>query len=120
MLFFNNTNCMLSILALAGATIIGVTLVAVFWNSIKDWILRAAKKVQEIISGIVYGAKVLIRKLQDGFKEISKHYSKNGTVWEETIVTRTVSESEVPDEIKAKASMYEDTDITHEMELEIA
>lgn len=111
---------MLSIIALAGAAIIGVGLVAIFWNSIKDWLLRAAQKVNEIISGIVYGAKVFIRKLSEGYKEISKHYSKNGTQWEETIVTRTVSPEDVPDDIKEKASMYEDCDITHEMELHIA
>lgn len=85
--------------------------IAYFWNEITSWLKRAIAKVKEIVSGIVYGTKVLAKKLDEGLKEISKHYSKNGTQWEETTVTKTIPESEVPPEILAKVG-YSETDLT--------
>lgn len=43
-----------------------------------------------------------------------------GTQWQETTVTRTVSESEVPEEIRRKAEMMEEADITKELEQQLA
>ncbi len=87
--------------------------VAYFWNEITDWIKLAVAKVKTMVSGVIYGCKVLVKKVSEGFKEISKHYSKKGTQWQETTVTRTVPESEVPDEIRKKVGNIE-TDITDE------
>lgn len=111
---------------LLGAAIlaVGVGLLAKFWDSITLWLQRAAKAVKNAISGVVYGCTVFVRKLREGLKEISKHYSKKGTKWEETTVTRQISESEVPEEIRNRASYSQDTDITDEcneqMELRVS
>ena len=108
----------------AGVTVAAVAgTVAHYWNEITSWLKKAINKVKEVVKGIVYGTKVFARKLAEGFKEISKHYSKKGTQWEETTVTRTIDESEVPPEILAKVGRYE-TDLTNEyaeaMELEVS
>jgi len=110
---------MISLIALAAATVIGVGIIAAFWDSVRSWILRAAEKVKQVVKGIVYGATVFIKKISEGIQEISKHYSKNGAQWEETVVTRTVSASEVPPEIRNKAQAYE-TDITDELQNQLA
>lgn len=106
---------------LLGATLItGVGLLAKFWNEITDWLKRAINKVKEIIGTISYGVRVFIKKVKEGIQEISKHFHKNGTQWNETIVTRTISESEVPEEIRAKANYYSETDISNELEMQLA
>lgn len=112
---------MIPLLLLAGAAIIGIGAVAVFWNDIKEWIVRCAKKVSEVVRGVVFGVRVFARKMRDAFKEISRHYSKDRQGnWEETTVTRTVDPSEVPQEILDMASSMSETDITNKLELELS
>jgi len=111
---------MIMLALLIGGAIIGAGVIATYWNNIKDWIARAAKRVSEIITGVVYGVKLFAKKLGEFYQEISKHYSqdKQGN-WEETIVTRKIPESEIPQDILDMANNSE-TDITHKMELELA
>ena len=110
----------LTALLIAAGIIAGVGIISVFWNDIVSWLKRAINKVGEIVSGIVYGAKVFIKKISDGIKEISKHYSKQGTVWQETIVTKIISENDVPREILQHAEFQKELDITDELEQQLA
>lgn len=110
----------LTALITGAAIIAGVGLLATFWNDITNWIKKAINKVREITNAVCYGVSVFIRKISEGLKEISKHYTKKQNQWEETVVTRKVSESEVPKEILEKASSSYDTDITEEYELALA
>lgn len=112
----------LSVLITGAAIIAGTTLIAKYWNNIIDWLKRAITKVQSLIKGIVYGTKVFIQKTKEGIKEISKHYSQdeNGR-WKETLVSREIPASEVPEEILKKAKyMNEMLDITDELELQLS
>ena len=52
-------------------------------------------------------------------KEISRHYSRVDQHWEETTITRIVSESEVPPEILERARANEELDITDELEMQL-
>lgn len=105
---------------LAATAIAGVGLLATYWNNLIGWLKRALRKVAEIVRNVVYGSKVFIRKIQEGIKEISKHYSKDNLgKWQETIVTKTISESEVPKEIREKAESCYEYDITNELELQL-
>ena len=72
-----------------------------------------------LFSGIVYGCRVFVKKIHEGVKEISRHYSKVDQHWEETTVTRVVSESEVPSEILERARANEELDITDELEMQL-
>lgn len=105
----------LTALLFGAAIITGTTLVATFWNDITDWLKKAVDKVKQVVKAVVFGFKVFIKKTGEAFKEISKHYSKKGTQWEETTVTRTIDESEVPPEILEKVKQYE-TDLTEDYE----
>jgi len=110
---------MLPLLAIAASVIIGSTLIARYWNSIKDWIIRAAEKVKEFVKGIVFGVRVFAKKLGEAYKEISRHYSKNKQgSWEETTVTRKIDSSDVPSDILKMASS-EERDITDKLELQL-
>ena len=103
-----------------GATIIaGIGIIGAFWSNLQDFVRRATRKVEEIVAGIVYGFKVFVKKMREGIREISRHYSKVDQHWEETTVTRTISESEVPPEILARANSNMELDITDEMEMQL-
>ena len=109
----------LSSLLWGAAIIAGVGIVAAFWNDLVNFLKKAINKVHQIVEGIVYGCKVFVKKLREGVKEISRHYSKVDQHWEETTITRTVSESEVPPEILARANANVELDITDELEMEL-
>lgn len=110
----------LTALLTGAALIVGAGLLASYWNNLVDWLNRAIAKVVEVVRASVYGAKVLIRKISEGLKEISKHYSKDELGrWQETIVTKTIPASEVPEEIRKKAESCYEYDITDELELQL-
>lgn len=111
---------LLTALITGAALIAGVGILATYWNNIIDWLKRAITKVAEVVSATVYGSKVLIRKISEGIKEISKHYSKDSLGrWQETIVTKTIPENEVPKEIREKAESCYEYDLTDELELQL-
>ena len=74
----------------------GVGIVAAFWNDIVKFLKKAVEKVRRLVEGVVYGCKVFVKKMREAVKEISRHYSKVDQHWEETTVTKVISESEVP------------------------
>ncbi len=96
--------------------IVGATLLVKFWNEMTSWLKRAINTVKEICGMISYGVSVFVRKVGEGLKEISKHYIKKNNQWEEKIVSRTISENEVPNEIREKASYSYEVDVTEELE----
>ena len=100
-----------------GAALIGIA--AAFWKDLVNFLQKAIHKVQQIVAGIVYGCRVLVKKIREGVKEISRHYSKVENHWEETTITKIVPESEVPTEILERARAYEEVDITEELEMQL-
>lgn len=108
---------MILIPLLLGAALIGI--VASFWKDLVSFLRQAVEKVRQLVSGVVYGCKVFIKKIYEGIKEISRHYSKVDQHWEETTITRVVSESEVPSDILEKAKACEELDITDELEMQL-
>lgn len=89
----------------------------IFWDDILSFMQKVIRKVQQIISSVVQGAKILIQKVREGIKEISRTYTKVDGHWEETTTTKIVSENDVPPDILAKAAYSEETDITDKLEL---
>jgi hypothetical protein len=96
-------------------------IISMFWDSMTNWIRYAVSKVQQLIKKAIIGFTVFVQKVRGLVKEISKHYSqnKNGR-WEQTIVTREIDESEIPEEILAKVKRTTaEVDITHELQLQL-
>ncbi len=112
----------ITVVAFIGAAATLVATLAEYWQELVEWVKKCINAVKKLIEGIVYGFKVFITKVSEAIKEISKHYSKEGNQWTETIQTRVISADEVPDEILAKARYNKETDITEDMEeqLELA
>ena len=110
---------MLLFTILAVATVAIGVVCAVFWENIVGWLKKAANKIKEKLNKIVYGTKVLATKIAGKLKKISKNYVRNGTEWEEYVLTKEVEEDEVPEFIKALEEGNE-MDITHELELKLA
>lgn len=107
------------LLAVAGVALVGA--IAIFWNSILDWIKRAIPKVKEIVQGVLYGTNIFICKIKEAAKEIQKHYSKVGTKWQETIVEKNVAYNELPEEIRQKVTRNNvEVDMTQELELALS
>lgn len=100
------------------AGVIGI--IATFWDDILAFLKKALAKVKSIVKGIVYGAQVFMKKLKEGCQEIARYYSKVEDHWEETIVTKTISENQVPKEILERAERAaHEIDITDELELQL-
>lgn len=98
-------------------TIIGAF--ASFWQNIIGWLQKAITKITQALKKAVNGASVFAQRIGEKFKEISKYYSKNGTVWEEYVLTKEVSEDEVPDFIRAMETT-EEIDISEELEMKLS
>lgn len=109
----------LTALLIGTGLLLGAGLLTAFWNDVVSWIKQAVQKVKEILGVVSYGFTVFVRKIEEGLKEISKHYTKKQNKWQETIITKQISESEVPAEIRAKASMYHDTEITKDLQMQL-
>lgn len=99
----------------------GIGLLAMFWQEICNFLKRAMDKVKQIVAGIVMGSKIFVKKMWDGVQEIVKTYSYDRTKnkWKETIATRTVSESEVPSDIRALLGSSE-VDITNQLQMQLS
>jgi len=109
----------LSALLFGAAIIAGTGIVAHFWNNLVEFLKKSFKEIQKMVSGIVYGAKVFLRKTKEGIEEISKYYEKENGQWNEYIKKRPVPENQVPPEILERAKKNEEVDITDEVELKL-
>lgn len=96
-----------------------IGLFASFWQSIIGWLQKAITKIGQALKKVIHGASVFAQRIGQRFKEISKHYAKNGTVWEEYVLTKEVAEEEVPDYIRAMETT-EEIDISDELEMKLS
>ena len=96
-----------------------VALLSMFWKDICNFLQRAMAKVKQIVTGIVMGSKIFIKKMREAYQEISKTYSYDRGQWQETIATRTVPASDVPDDIRALVGSSE-VDITNQLEMKLS
>ena len=103
----------------AVATIAVGTVCVLFWDDILGWIKKAAQKIKEKLKKIVYGTKVLATKIAGKLRKLSKNYVRNGTEWEEYVLTKEVEAEDVPDYIRALED-GDTVDITKELELKLA
>ena len=110
---------MLLFAVLAAATIAVGAVCALFWNNILTWIKKVGEKLKAKIQKAVYGVKLFASKIQGKLKQLSKNYVRNGTEWEEIVVTKEIQEEEVPDYILALEEGNE-LDITNELEMTLA
>ena len=62
----------LSALITGAALIVGVSLLARFWNDITEWLKRAFVKVREIVNTVVLGTKIFIQKFGEAYKETQR------------------------------------------------
>ncbi len=110
---------MLLLAAIIGAVIAVGVVCATFWNSILNWIKKAAEKIKEKLNKVVYGTKIIAAKIGGKLKKISRNYIRNGPEWEEVEVTKEITEDEVPDYIRALEN-DEEIEITNELEQQLA
>jgi hypothetical protein len=94
---------------------------ASFWKELVEWMRRVVEKVREVTAKAVAGVKIFVRKVSEAIKEIAKNYSQDEQGrWHETIVTRQISESDVPKDILEKVKRTRDeVDVTKELELQL-
>lgn len=112
-------------LLLAASIIMGFYVVSTVLGSLDEiisWLKRGIEAVKKAIKMIVLGTKIFIRKIGEAFKEIAKNYSQDANgKWHETIVTREISEEEVPIEFRQRAQGKSmETDVTDVLQLHVA
>lgn len=92
-----------------------------FWKKLVEWIKETLSELSNKVNGTIWGVSAQIQKVKKIFKdfcaEITVYYSKIGTTWNETTVTKVISEEEVPEDILRRAKANEKIDITKDMEL---
>lgn len=113
---------MIPILLLGAAALAAGAVIVTFWDEIKQAIKLAWSKVQKIIKAAIVGFTTYIKEgdWRKGAIAAFKFYSKDERgQWSETVATKTISEHEVPPEIRAKLerSQGESIDISKEMEM---
>ena len=97
-----------------------ISLIEYFRRSFLAWLQRIPEMIQDKVDGIVYGAKTFVGNKLGVSTEISENYSYNGQRWQRTTVTRTVDESEIPEEILCKMRQSDRVDVTDELQMEIS
>jgi len=112
-------------LMIAAALIMGLLVVSSVLGKLDEiisWLKRGIEAVKKAINMIVIGTKIFIKKIGEAFKEIGKHYSQsNDGKWHETIVTREISENEVPIEFRNKViNTTKEQDMTGVLELHVS
>ena len=110
-----------------GALIVGAVIGAIvvkFWREIAGWFQKAFQKVKEILHVAVVGSEVFLKKMQEGFKEVSYHYSKQNGRWRKDTVVKqeTVALEDVPEEFRLaaqNAGIAQEIDISAELQLQL-
>lgn len=112
---------MIAIALVLGATLFaGTTLLCKYWNRVIEVLKKAINRLKSIVSGILVGSAVFIRKQGEKFQNRTKHYSKtNLGKWEETIVSYEQMANEVPEEYQNYALLNDEYDLTLELELRL-
>ena len=110
---------MILMATLAAAVVVGAIACFSFWDTIRNWILNIADKVRAKIQKVVYGVKLFAARIDGKLRKISKNYVRTGTEWEEIVVTKEITENEVPDFILALEDGRE-IEITEELENTLA
>lgn len=101
---------------LSAAKIAMTDIETAFKRDLEKLTQTAIKKVQELIDGTIYGFKVFLDKTDDGIKEIVYFYSKKDSRdWEETTISRLISEHTVPSRLLEQMKPGKKLDITDEL-----
>lgn len=114
-------NKMIATAIILGATLfIGISLLAKYWNKVLDVLKRAINKLKHMVSGVLVGSSVFIKKLGDKFQNRTKHYSKTEMdKWEETVVSYEQNPEEIPEEYRNYAGFGKEYDLTMELEIQL-
>lgn len=100
--------------AIAGGAV--GALVATFWKQIVSWFKKAWEKLTEAFKKGFKGVKAFLTKIAGVIKNLAKYYSFNASTkkWQETVVTREVDPSEVPEEFRTELKSSDQIDISDE------
>lgn len=110
----------LTSIILGAALIVGTSVVIAFWNDVLSWLKRVTEKVKTVVKGVLQGTCIFLKKMKEAAKEISKNYAKVGTKWQETIVEKTISYNEIPEEYRNRIQVDNlEYDYTKELQLQM-
>ncbi len=100
--------------------------IALYWKKIHQWLKRVLEKLPQKIINTLKGVLSFVKKSVNTAYNIMKYYSydKYTKQWNETIVTKEVDESEIPEHIRNRVNAnlskeIETTDELQEILLEI-
>ena len=96
-----------------------LSLIEQFRMSFIQWLQKIPEMIQDKFDGVVYGCKTFVGEKLGINNEISDNYSFNGRQWQKTTVSREISSSEIPEEIKSRMVSGTPLDMTEELELSL-
>ncbi len=112
---------MIPLVWLAGAAVgalVGGAIIAAFWKEIVGWIKKVVDKLPPSVRQNLQGAMAFVEKVAGALKNIMNYYSFNEETqkWTETVVSREVDESSIPEHIREKVKLSAKVDITDELQ----
>lgn len=119
---------MIPLLAVAAIGLLAGVALTAFWSEIKNFIQASVEKIKTvIIPSAIVGFRTYLETgsvaagLYSAYKGIQKFYTRNTQgQWQETLVTRTIPDNEVPAEIRNKLKhSHTPVDITDDVQREL-
>ncbi|WP_226455747.1 hypothetical protein [Pseudomonas sp. AF03-9] len=122
---------MIPFILLGAALFAGAVVASAFWDKIKNFLEASVKHVRQIVKATIVGLTAYIKTqnvvagIAAGLQALNKFYSKNeDQQWEETVTTRTIPASDVPEHIRRKLESTQapvdiSEDIAKELKLEL-
>lgn len=109
---------MIPLILLGAAAVVGAVALAAFWKEIVGWIKKVYEKLPESIKQNLQGAMAFVERVEGALKNIMNYYSYNEQTqkWTETVVSREVDPSSIPDHIREKIKHSSKVDITDELQ----
>lgn len=111
---------MIPVLLVAGLLAAGIV-IGVFWKEITSFLKVALEKVKQVVSAAIVGVATYVqtKDVKSSLLAAHKFYSQTQEgKWQETIVTKTISPKDLPENIRKKLQATNGAvDISEELEL---
>lgn len=93
-----------------------------FWAAVRSFVMSAVEKIKQVLMGAAVDAlSLFVRKTSEGIKELSYNYIKDGGRYLEKIVSKSINEADLPDDIQSRVSKNygKEVDITNDFAREL-
>ncbi len=96
-----------------------VGLLVTFWDQFVDWIKRTVNRLPLAARQSLLGVVAFVERIGNQVKELVKYYSRADDQWIETVASRKVEFSDLPQDLQRKLVTGDVIDITNDLKLQL-